>query len=151
MPWSQETLIDVLSATYDLERTEQRLVGSDDNIWLTEQIETLLKGKLPESVTRSAESPRSPRALATGRIASHLVGLSDVETVGQFWQRRDGLTKLDPSLASPLLRYDMIVLDFREVFQQTRLETTRVRDEALRQGFKVQQNRYDIQILLMDH
>ena len=151
MPWSQETLIDVLSATYDLERTEQRLVGSDDNTWLTEQIEILLKGKLPESVTRLAESPLSPRALATGRIASHLVGLSDVETVGQFWQRRDGLSKLDPSLISPLLRYDIIVLDFREVFQQTAMETARLRDEALRQGFRVQQNRFDIQILMMDH
>ena len=147
MPWSQESLIDVLSATYDLEGTEQRLVGSDDNLWLTEQIERLLKLKVSDSVTGSA---KPPRALATGRIASHLVGLSDVETVGQFWQRHDGLTKLDPSLASPLLRYDVIVLDFREVFQQTVGETTRVRDEALRQGFKVRESRYDIQILLMD-
>ncbi len=146
LPWSQESLIDVLSATYDLQQSEQRLVGSEDNGWLTEQIETLLQSKVFDSATGSKVSPR---ALATGRIASHLVGLSDVETVGQFWQRRDELSKLDPSLASPLLRYDIIVLDFREAFQQTVQETIRVRDEALRQGFRIHQNRFEIQILLL--
>lgn len=148
LPWSQESLSDVLSATYDIQQTEQRLVGSEDNRWLTEQIETLLQFKDSDSVKGSKVSPR---ALATGRIASHLVGLSDVETVGQFWQRRDDLSKLDPSLASPLLRYDIIVLDFREAFQQTVQETVRVRDEALQQGFRIHQSRFDIQILLLDH
>ena len=152
LPWSQESLIDVLIATYDLQHSdlqhaEQRLVGSEDNGWLTEQIETLLQSKVFDSATGSNVSPR---ALATGRIASHLVGLPDVETVGQFWQRRDELSKLNPSLASPLLRYDIIVLDFREAFQQTVQETIRVRDEALQQGFRIHQNRFEIQILLLD-
>ncbi len=147
LPWSQESLIDVLSATYDLQRTEQRAVGSEDNVWLTEQIDALLQSKVTDSVTGSKVSPR---ALATGRIASHLVGLSDVETVGQFWQRHDDLSKLDPSLASPLLRYDIIVLDFRELFQQTVQETIRVRDEALQQGFRIHQSRFDIQVLIRD-
>ena len=145
LPWSQESLIDVLSATYDLQRTEQRVVGSEDNVWLTEQIDALLQTKVSDSVTGSEVSPR---ALATGRIASHLVGLSDIETVGQFWQRHDDLSKLDPSLASPLLRYDIIVLDFRELFQQTVQETIRVRDEALQQGFRIHQSRFDIQVLI---
>ena len=147
LPWSQESLIDVLSATYDLQHREQRLVGSEDNRWLTEQIQTLLQSTVSDSVTGSIVPPR---ALATGRIASHLVGLSDVETVGQFWQRRDDLSKLDPSLVSPLLRYDMIILDFREVFQQTVQETIRVRAEALQHGFRIHQSRFDIQILLLD-
>ena len=147
LPWSQESLNDVLSATYDLQQSEQRLVSSEDNGWLTEQIETLLQSKVFDSATGSKVSPR---ALATGRIASHLVGLSDVETVGQFWQRHDELSKLDRSLASPLLRYDIIVLDFRERFQQTVQETIRVRDEALRQGFRIHQNRFEIQILLRE-
>ena len=148
LPWSQESLIDVLSATYDLQQSEQRLVGSEDNRWLTEQIETLVQSTISDSAKGSKVSPR---ALATGRIASHLVGLSDVETVGQFWQRRDELSKLDPSLASPLLRYDIIVLDFREAFQQTVQETIRVRDEALQQGFRIHQSRFDIQILLLNN
>lgn len=148
LPWSQESLIDVLSATYDLQQSEQRLVGSEDNRWLTEQIETLVQSTIVDSAKGSKVSPR---ALATGRIASHLVGLSDVETVGQFWQRRDELSKLDPSLASPLLRYDIIVLDFREAFQQTVQETIRVRDEALQQGFRIHQSRFDIQILLLNN
>ncbi len=148
LPWSQESLIDVLSATYDLQQTEQRLVGSEDNRWLTVQIETLIQSKVSDSATGSKVSPR---ALATGRIASHLVGLSDVETVGQFWQRRDDLSELDPSLASPLLRYDMIILDFREVFQQTVEETIRVREEALQLGFRIHLSRFDIQILQRGH
>ena len=147
MPWSQECLIDVLGATYDLQQSENRNVGAKDNEWLTNQLDTLRTHQVLDSKTGIMGYPR---ALATGRIASHLVGLPDLETVGQFWQRREDLVKLEPGLESPLLRYDLIVLDFRELFQQSAEETVRVRDEALLHGFRVVQNQFDIQILMRD-
>ena len=143
LPWSQDNLIDVLGTTYDPMHSEQRLVGSDDNRWLIQQIEVLRASKF----TSSNGTTALPRVLATGRIASHLVGLPDVETVGQYWQRRIDLAKLDSSIASPLFRYDVIVLDFREAFQQTIDETNRVRDEAISLGFQIAHSRFDIQVL----
>ncbi len=143
MPWSQDNLIDVLGATYDPMHSEQRLAGSEDNRWLTQQIEILRASKF----TSSNGTTALPRVLATGRIASHLVGLPDVETVGQYWQRRNDLAKLDSSAASPLFRYDVIVLDFRETFQQTIDETNHVREEAISLGFQITNSRFDIQIL----
>ena len=147
MPWSQETLIDVVGATYDLQQPENRSVGAEDNAWLTLQLQTFRTNHVLDSKTGIEGMPR---ALATGRIASHLVGLPDVETVGQYWQRRNDLVKLRPDLASPLLRYDLILLDFREQFQQSAEESVRVRDEALQHGFRVAQSQFDIQILLKD-
>ena len=147
LPWSQECLVDVLGATYDLQQSENRSFGAEDNVWLTKQLAELRTQEVVDSETGKKSLPR---ALATGRIASHLVGLPDVETVGQFWQRRAELVKLAPDMASPLLRYDLIALDFRELFQQSSDETVRVRDEALLHGFRIVQDQFDIQILLRD-
>ncbi len=143
MPWSQDNLIDAIGATYDPTHSEQRLAGSEDNSWLTQQIEALRNSKF----TTANGSTVLPRVLATGRIASHLVGLPDVETVGQYWQRRNDLAELDPTLASPLLRYDVIVLDFLESFQQRQQESVRVLEEAISLGFQINHSRFDIQIL----
>jgi uncharacterized membrane protein len=145
MPWSQNSLIDVLGATYEITEIPPRLTGSEDNLWLAEQIVMVRRSQFQDAAMNLAVSPR---VLATGRIAAHLVGLPDVETVGQYWQRERDLSKLDPSLASPLLRYDVLVLDFRERFQQTEEETIRVRDEAMRHGFWVEQSRYGISVLI---
>ena len=144
MPWSQDNLMDVLSETYDPKYSEQRLVGSNDNRWLTQQIEHL---RTPRNAELANATSTLPRVLATGRIASHFVGLPDVETVSQFWQRHKDLSKIDPKSASPLLRYDVIVLDFKENFQQLRQDSIRVREEAISLGFQVIHSSFDIQVL----
>ncbi len=147
MPWSQNSLIDVLGATYEVVEEAPRLVDSEDNRWLAQQIETVSRLQFPDAATGERVPPR---VLSTGRIASHFVGLRDVETVGQFWQRRSDLSKLDSTIQSPLLRYDVLVLDFLEQFQQKAEETVRVRDEALQLGFRIQQSRFDIAVLVRD-
>jgi hypothetical protein len=76
------------------------------------------------------------------------LGAKDLETVGQFWQRLDALKALEPSLASPILRYDAMLLDHRESFQQTHEETARVREEAVRAGFRVVRSQHGVEILV---
>ena len=144
MPWSQSTMIELLGINYDLPKGESRRLGSEDHRWLTEQVKAV-RSKVLDA---TSDSKRSPRVLATGRIASHMVGLQDIETVGQYRQRERDLAKIEPSLASPILRYDVIMLDFRERFQQTEEESTRVQEEALKNGFRVEQNRFGIAVLV---
>lgn len=144
MPWSQDTLLDVLSRTYNPELEQQRRVGDEDHAWLAKQIEFVRGMKGAESDTSRTSGPT---VLATGRIASHMVGLPDVETVEQFWQRREDLIGLAPSLASPLLRYEVILLDYRETFQQLIKDTKRVRAEALQVGFEITASQFEIELL----
>lgn len=145
LPWSQNSLIDVIAATYDDPIAEPRQVGSEDNRWLSDQIARVVRSRVQIApIVLSV----SPRVLATGRIAAHCVGLPDVETVGQFWQRERDLANLDPLLSSPLLRYDVLLLDFRERFQQTESETIRVRDEALKLGFRISEDRFGILVMV---
>jgi hypothetical protein len=142
MPWSLDSLVDVKSKTYGVQAEGRRELGSEDQRWLLRELEALRM--------YGAGSLRfeSMRILATGRIAAHCLGAKDLETVGQFWQRYDGLQRLEPALASPILRYDTILLDHRESFQQTHEETARVRDEALRAGFRVVHSQYGIDFLI---
>jgi hypothetical protein len=70
-------------------------------------------------------------------LAAHFLGAQDLETVGQFLQRQEAYRKLAPALESPLLRYDLIVLDPIEEFQQTREQTFDVRREALSLGYEL--------------
>jgi hypothetical protein len=79
-------------------------------------------------------------------LASHCVGLADIETVGQFWQRRDSLSKLDPALKSPLLRYDFLLLDYQENFQQTTEESRQIAAEAQSLGFTLVDHEYNFEI-----
>jgi hypothetical protein len=65
------------------------------------------------------------------------LGAQDLETVGQFHERRELYRKLAPALESPLLRYDLIVLDPIEEFQQTREQTLDARREALSLGYRL--------------
>ncbi len=145
LPWSQNSLIDVLGASYEGSTEETRQFGTEDNSWLVAQIASIVATPVVNAASGSEEFPR---VLATGRIAAHCVGLPDVETVGQFWQRRDALARLEPALVSPLLRYDVVVLDYRERFQQTAAETIRVREEALQSGFRIAESRFGIEVLV---
>jgi hypothetical protein len=76
-----------------------------------------------------------------------LLGAKDLETVGQFWQRFEDYRKLEPDLESPLQRYDLIVLDPIEEFQQTLEETQRVRDQAIALGYKFVPTAYGFNVL----
>lgn len=123
LPWSQQTLLDVQARTYGQEDASLRQRGGEDSEWALEQIESLrASGEL--------------RVLATGRIAMHFVGCRDLETVGQFWQRRKDLVEHFSDLQDPVLAYDLVFLDRNEEFQQTREETDRLREEMKKWGFQ---------------
>jgi uncharacterized membrane protein len=146
MPWSLDSLVEVKAKTFGIDGGDRRDVGSTDQLWLMTQ----LRGIRKQGVERS-DGEHIPlqelRILATGRIAAHCLGAKDIETVGQFWQRYDGLKNLDLNSPSPILRYDWIVLDHREGFQQTREETDRVKQEAIRFGFRVLRSEHSVDIL----
>ena len=135
-PWSQATLTDVLGKTYGFNSELQRLSGAADNDWVTKKIRSVL----------ADPSSADIRILATGRIAAHFVGIADIETVGQFWQRRESLAKLDPELKSPLLRYDFLVLDHQEDFQQSTDESRRIATEAQSLGFELVDQQFNFAI-----
>ncbi len=131
-PWSQASLLDVLGKTYELKEENQRNVGDPDQQWLLRQIASLREMR--------------PTTLATGRIATHCVGFEDIETVGQFLQRRDSLAKLDLTFKSPLLRFEFLIIDLYEGFQQAPEETRKVRHEAKELGYRLIDAKYGLEI-----
>jgi uncharacterized membrane protein len=147
MPWSNDSLVDVKAKTYGFESKWLRSETDEDARWVANWIRSL------RQKTGSRDTIRLPewkqlRVLATGRLAAHCVGAGDVETVGQFWQRYDALKGLEANLASPILRYDILLLDLRESFQQTPGETERIVKEAEKHGWSIRERRYDFAILM---
>jgi hypothetical protein len=147
MPWSLDSLLDVQSKTYGVEGDERRRLGGEDQRWLRSMMERFSKrGSLEDGDATGLFSEQ--RVLATGRVAAHCLGARDIETVGQFWQRYESLRNLDKAIPSPVLRYDWIILDYREAFQQTSDETMRLRSEALQHGFQPVQSKHGVEFLL---
>lgn len=145
MPWSLDSLIDVKTKTYGLDGDARRQLGSDDNEWIRTTIESIrTRGRIVDSKALPLEELR---VLATGRIAAHFLGAKDIETVGQFWQRYRELSQLDTNLQSPVGRYDVIVLDHRETFQQSTDEVSRIKSEALAHGYAVIESRHSVDVL----
>jgi uncharacterized membrane protein len=142
LPWSGDSLVDVKLRSYGPQTQWTRSAGTEDHRVFHEQIRNIRENGIFESRAFS-----ECRILATGRLASHLLGAKDLETVGQFWQRFEDYRKLEPDLESPLLRYDLIVLDPIEEFQQTLEETQSVRDQALALGFKFVPTAYGFNVL----
>jgi uncharacterized membrane protein len=134
LPYSRDTLLGVRQQTYG-DSELRREAGSEDGEWLTEQVVRVRRD--------------GGEVLATGRIAAHLVGNRDVETVGQFLERRERLSRL--AAGDPLRRYRWIVLDRREQFQQTPEATRQVEREGLLAGYRVVEDRYGIVILEAPH
>ncbi len=132
-PFSSATLYDVAAVTYAKDSAWQRQFASEDGAWLHEQLLTI----------RASGS----ECLATGRIASHVIGNRDVETVGQYLERRERLAELPNRLGEPIMHYEWIVLDRREQFQQRSAQTAEVEREALAAGFMVSAEQFDLVIL----
>ena len=131
MPWSSPSLTDVESITYGPEGMHSRDATSAAGRWLTIQTDEI----------RASREP----VLATGRVASHLIGCREVETVGQLEQRREALTKLTPD-ASPLLRYRVLILDRSEQFQQSPASTLAIEKEAMQLGFRKRAEEHNIAV-----
>lgn len=135
LPWSGKTLGDATEATYDRASQWQRKPGDPDNQFARKQLATL--AKQGESV------------LATGRLATHLVGCSELETVGQFPQRMQALADLTPG-EHPLRRYRWLILDRKEGFQQRPYQTELLQQEAIANGFRIVEERFEIVVLSRD-
>lgn len=133
LPYSRPSLFDVQARTYAADSPVRRGAQSRDGIWLAKQV----------AVAR--EDGRS--VLATGRIAAHLIANADVETVGQFIERREFLAAMDPEAGDPLNHYHWILLDRIESFQQTKEQTAEIERDALRIGFQVVDDRFEFVIL----
>lgn len=147
LPYSIDSLMDVKSRSYISTEDPSIQQSSDRNstpwkvrsssspagIWLREQL-----GPIQQ---------QGSAVLATSRIAAHLVGNKDVETVGQFLERRELLSQLPDRLGQPLSAYSWIVLDRSEAFQQSPEQTGQVERLAREAGFLVRADQYNIVIL----
>ena len=106
LPWSGPTLSDVVMMTYANPSTaEDRAVGSPGNAVLNQIV---------------AKVGRSDSAvLATGRVASHLLAVRRLDTVGQACSRWKAFqTEVGPG-RSPIELFDWVVLDTKEHFYQS--------------------------------
>ncbi len=133
LPYSSPTLLDVTGMTYGEQFEQRRRADEPDGLWLTEQLINVAADGGP--------------VLATGRIAAHLVGNRDVETVGQYLLRKPQLSQLPDRRDFPIRFYHWIILDHREGFQQTAAEIATVRAEAMAAGFILLDEQYDIVVL----
>ena len=132
LPWSASTLDDAAAFTFGTQTELRRANGSEDNRFAHQQL----------AVVRG----RTKSVLATGRFATHLVGAHELETVGQFYDRRAALAQLTPG-DHPLRRYDVLILDRLEKFQQRTAQTADLEAEALANGFHPIADRFDIVVL----
>jgi hypothetical protein len=72
--------------------------------------------------------------------------MPDIETVGQYAERRELLQKL-ANRRQPILHYEYILLDRLETFQQTPPQIQAVEQEARANGFVEIENAFNIVIL----
>jgi hypothetical protein len=133
LPYSSPSLLDVVGRTYGTESHSRRLSDAEDGQWLTAQIARIRQD--------------GSEVLATGRIAAHLVTNRDVETVGQYLERRPQLAQLPDRLGNPIGHYRWCMLDRHEQFQQDSSQTAAVEEEARQAGFAVVAEAFDIVVL----
>ncbi len=132
LPFSSLTLRDVEAMTYGAESELRRQYDGEDGRWLTEQIEKI-------RVT-------GDECLATTRIAAHLVGNRDIETVGQYIQRRDKLAALPDRSGAPIRHYRWVILDRNDLGTISAAETTQVETEVRQNDFELIEDQYNIGI-----
>ncbi|GIW97036.1 MAG: hypothetical protein KatS3mg111_0369 [Pirellulaceae bacterium] len=123
MPWSNDTLIDVRARTYGVGNDWSRGPQTPPGQWLS------------RVTARLRTSPSPTTALATGRAAAHLVGLEELETIGQYWQRRRQLAELPDRRGHPLRAYQWLIIDRDDHWHQTPEQIARLEQEALAEGF----------------
>ena len=146
-PFSSETLSDVRASSYSTSLMElssetnqparfPRESGSPDGDWIHGQLKVVQDSGL--------------EVLATGRIASHLLGNREVETVGQFELRKEKLALLPGWPEKPIRHYRWLVADRMETFQQTQQQTAEIEAEAVQNGFVKLEERFGVAIYRND-
>ncbi len=133
LPYSSPTLLGVISQTYGMDHTTSRGPSTELGPWLDEHV-AMLRADGAE-------------VLATGRIAAHLVGNRDIETVGQYLYRRDQLSELADREGQPIVHYQWIILDRDELLQQSQDQIIQVAVEAEQHGFEVFAERESVILL----
>ena len=129
-PFSSITLRDVEAMTYGAESELRRKSDGEDGRWLTAQVE-----KIRDSGGES---------LATARIAAHLVGNRDIETVGQYLERRDKLAALPDRTGNPIRYYQWVILDRNDLGKWSGADTEQVEVEAQQNGFELVAEQFNI-------
>ncbi len=130
LPFSSRSLQDVEGTTYGAESEWRRRSDRLDGEWLLQRLAEIRK--------------TGSECLATGRIAAHLVGNRDVETVGQYLERRDRLAELADRKGKPIRHYEFIVLDRLEGFQQSSAQVQAVEREVRASGFEVVAEEFEV-------
>jgi len=132
LPFSSRSLRDVEVTTYGVDSEWRRRSERLDGEWLLQRVAEIRESR--------------SECLATGRIAAHLVGNRDVETVGQYLERRAKLAELADRAAEPIRHYEFILLDRLEGFQQSRAQVKAVEREVRESGFDVIADEFDVVI-----
>lgn len=129
-PFSSPTLLDIEAMTYGADTELRRKIDGVDGRWLTEQVEKI--------------RATGDECLATTRIAAHLVGNRDIETVGQYLQRREKLSELADRKGAPIRHYRWVVLDRNDHGNWSGQETAKVEEEARQSRFELVEEQYNI-------
>jgi hypothetical protein len=132
LPWSSPTLTDVEARSYPSDSGLRRATQPDGQ-WIANW----------QSRLRQANQP----VLATGRLAAGLVGVPELETVGQYRERRKKLDQIATPLPTSLLLYQTLLLDLQESFQQSPQQTQELLQEALAAGFTLIEQKYEVAVL----
>lgn len=125
-PWSARTTGMVVAQTYPVQdRTtwdNPRGVGTEAN------------SVLKRAIARVSDADSS--VLATGRVASHLLGVRRLESVDQAVDRVPTLVLEDDSGRVAGYAFDWILLDLCEEFQQSRSQTQLIVERAAEAGYE---------------
>jgi len=125
MPWTGATLTDVLYETYGGEDLKgainDRMAGSQGNAVLNKIIAQV--------------GGRQSSVLATGRIASHLLGVRRLETIAQAGDRWPDLQAETGPSGSPIELFDWIVIDTAENFYQSPDQRKFIVEQVRRAGY----------------
>jgi hypothetical protein len=132
LPWSSPTLTDVEARSYPSDSGLRR-ASQPDGQWIAGW----------QTRLRQQDKP----VLATGRLAAGLVGVPELETVGQYRERRKKLDQLAAPLPTSLLLYQTLLLDLQESFQQSPQQTQELLQEALAAGFTIVDQQHQVAVL----
>jgi len=132
LPFSSSTLRDIEAMTYGADLDLRRKNDGEDGRWLTQQV-----AKIRET---------GDECLATTRVAAHLVGNRDIETVGQYLQRRDKLSTLPDRKGAPIKHYRWVILDRNDSGRWSGSETAQVEVEVRQNGFELVADQFNIVI-----